>query len=108
MIEITTGERKEDAFPQPKQVPGCRVQARPVGVLRMRNEKGEDYKIIAVPIADPRFEGVDDLTDVHPHWLRQIENFFAVYKALEPEKLVTIAGWGGGHEAWDAIRACRS
>ncbi|MDP3767496.1 MAG: inorganic diphosphatase, partial [Dehalococcoidia bacterium] len=39
-------------------VPGCRVLARPVGVLKMRDEKGEDYKIIAVPVADPRFEGI--------------------------------------------------
>ncbi|MEX2159700.1 MAG: hypothetical protein WEB04_09895 [Dehalococcoidia bacterium] len=31
----------------------------------------------------------------------------AVYKTLEPEKLVTIAGWGGREEAWDAIAACR-
>lgn len=66
--------------------------ARPVSVLKMRDEKGEDYKIIAVPVADPRLEGVKDLTDVHPHWLREIENFFAVYKTLEPEKLVTITG----------------
>ncbi len=87
--------------------PGCRMRARPVGVLRMRDEKGEDYKIIAVPVADPRFEGVKDLTDLHPHWLKEIENFFTVYKTLEPEKRVTIAGWGGRQEAWDAIEACR-
>ena len=86
-------------------IPGCRMWARPVGVLNMRDEKGEDQKIIAVPVADPRFEGVRDLSDIHPHWLREIENFFDVYKALEPNKLVSIDGWGDREEAWALIRA---
>lgn len=89
-------------------VPGCVVRARPVGVLKMRDEKGEDYKVIAVPVADPRFDGVDDLTELHPHWLREIENFFDVYKTLEPNKTVTIDGWGDRAEAWAAINACRT
>jgi inorganic pyrophosphatase len=88
--------------------PGCRMGARPVGVLRMRDEKGEDQKIIAVPVADPRFEGVKDLSDIHPHWLREIENFFDVYKTLEPNKLVAIDGWGDREEAWAVIRACQN
>ncbi|MEX1255767.1 MAG: inorganic diphosphatase [Dehalococcoidia bacterium] len=89
-------------------VPGCVVRARPVGVLKMRDEKGEDYKVIAVPVADPRFDGVDDLSELHPHWLREIENFFDVYKTLEPNKTVTIDGWGNRDEAWAAINACRT
>lgn len=89
-------------------VPGCHVQARPVGVLKMRDEKGEDYKIIAVPVADPRFDGIDELSELHPHWLREIENFFDVYKTLEPEKAVDIDGWGDQHEAWAAIAASRT
>jgi inorganic pyrophosphatase len=88
-------------------VPGCVVRARPVGVLKMRDEKGEDFKIIAVPVADPRFDGVDELSELHPHWLREIENFFDVYKTLEPNKRVSIDGWGGRDEAWAAINACR-
>ncbi len=88
--------------------PGCVVRARPVGVLKMHDEKGEDFKIIAVPVADPRFEGVDALSAVHPHWLREIENFFDVYKTLEPDKAVVIDGWGERDEAWAAIDACRT
>jgi inorganic pyrophosphatase len=87
--------------------PGCRMQARPVGVLKMRDEKGEDHKIIAVPVADPRFEGVHDLGDVHPHWMKEIENFFTVYKTLEPEKVVSIVGWGDREESWRFIYECR-
>src|SRR3989304_1515810 len=86
-------------------IPGCRMWARPVGVLNMRDEKGEDQKIIAVPVADPRFEGVRDLSDIHPHWLREIENFFDVYKTLEPNKVVAIDGWGDRAEAWGVIQA---
>ncbi|MEX2157853.1 MAG: inorganic diphosphatase [Dehalococcoidia bacterium] len=87
--------------------PGCRLRARPVGVLKMRDEKGGDYKIVAVPVADPRFEGIDELSEVHPHWLREIENFFNVYKTLEPGKVVSIDGWGDRAEAWAAIEASR-
>lgn len=89
-------------------VPGCRMQVRPIGMLKMRDEKGEDHKIIAVPVADPRFEGVGDLSDVHPNWLREIENFFNVYKTLEPNKVVAIDGWAGREEAWGEIRKCRA
>jgi inorganic pyrophosphatase len=88
--------------------PGCRMTARPVGVLNMLDEKGEDHKIIAVPVADPRFDGVNDLADVRSHWLKEIENFFEMYKTLEPEKLVKIADWGGRDDAWAAIKDCQT
>lgn len=89
-------------------VPGCRMAVRPVGILRMRDEQGEDNKIIAVPTADPRFEGVTDIGNIHANWLREIENFFDVYKTLEPEKIVAIDGWAGRDEAWAEIEACRN
>jgi len=87
--------------------PGCRMEVRPVGVLKMRDEAGEDFKVIAVPVADPRFEGVDDLGDLREHWLREIENFFSTYKNLEPNKIVDISGWGDRNEAWRAIESAR-
>jgi inorganic pyrophosphatase len=88
--------------------PGCRLTVRPVGVLRMRDEAGEDFKVLAVPVADPRYVGYTDIEDVHPHWLREIENFFNVYKQLEPEKIVSIERWGNREEAWQAIRAAQT
>jgi len=72
--------------------PGCHLPARPVGMLRMRDEKGEDEKILAVPDGDPRFDGIHDLDDLAPHWLKEIENFFATYKELE-EKDTEVLGW---------------
>ncbi|HEX9016852.1 MAG TPA: inorganic diphosphatase, partial [Chloroflexota bacterium] len=57
--------------------PGCVIPARPVGVLRMRDEKGLDDKVLAVPVGDPRFAEVRDLADLQPHGLAEIENFFS-------------------------------
>src|SRR5262249_17926609 len=56
--------------------PGCRVRIRPIGVLRMQDEKETDEKILGVPVADPRFAEVADLGDLPQHWLAEVENFF--------------------------------
>lgn len=86
--------------------PGCHVAARPIGILRMIDEKGEDEKILAVPIGDPRFDEVHDLHDLLGHWLREIENFFATYKLLE-EKDTELKGWDGAEAARKVIaEAC--
>jgi inorganic pyrophosphatase len=87
--------------------PGCHVPARPIGVLRMHDEKGEDEKILAVPVGDPRFEEVDKLDDLPAHWLREIETFFATYKLLE-DKFTDLDGWEGKDMALRVIEeACR-
>jgi inorganic pyrophosphatase len=87
--------------------PGCHVQARPIGVLRMIDDKGEDEKILAVPVADPRFDDIHDLPNLHGHWLREIENFFDTYKLLE-EKCTELLGWSGADVARKVIdEACR-
>jgi inorganic pyrophosphatase len=72
--------------------PGCLMQARPLGFLEMTDEKGPDQKVLAVPLHDPRYDGYHTLADVHPHRLREIEHFFAIYKELE-NKSVTVDGW---------------
>jgi inorganic pyrophosphatase len=71
---------------------GCHLRARVVGVLIMNDEKGRDEKILSVPVRDPRFEHVLTLTDVSPLLLREIENFFNIYKQLEGKNTVTL-GW---------------
>ena len=87
--------------------PGCRLTGRAIGVLRMHDDKGEDDKILAVPVRDPRFDGVADLNDISPHWLLEIENFFATYKRLE-DKFTEITGWGHAAEAIEIIERCRA
>ena len=78
---------------------GCIIKARTIGVLIMEDEEGEDPKILSVPVRDPRFEGFHDITDVHPHKLREIQEFFEVYKRLEPHKWVKFKAWKNAQEA---------
>lgn len=86
--------------------PGCMLQARPIGVLEMTDENGLDYKILAVPSRDPRFAETRELKDLSKHWLLEIENFFASYKALE-EKETEVRGWHGVEKAWDVIDSAK-
>lgn len=72
--------------------PGCVIPARPIGVLHMHDEKGEDFKIIAVARTDPRYNQVARLEDLPEHVLREIHHFFAIYKQLE-FKETEILGW---------------
>jgi inorganic pyrophosphatase len=84
--------------------PGCLLRARPLGYLEMTDEKGPDQKVLAVPLNDPRYDGYRTLGDVHPHRLREIEHFFAIYKELE-EKEVTVDGWRDAPDAQALVRA---
>lgn len=72
--------------------PGCLIEARPVGVFKMRDEKGSDEKILCVPVADPMWNHLERLSDVPPHLLKEIEHFFRIYKELE-EKKIDVEGW---------------
>jgi inorganic pyrophosphatase len=87
--------------------PGCIVPVRPIGILDMRDEKGRDQKILAVPAGDPRFREVADLAHLAPHTLAEIRHFFEVYKTLE-EKATEIIGWSGAHDAEQTIRAAQA
>lgn len=69
--------------------PGILVKVRPVGVVNMIDDGESDAKIIAVPEKDPRFNHVQDLKDVNPHTIKEIEHFFLTYKQLQ-KKEVTI------------------
>jgi inorganic pyrophosphatase len=81
---------------------GCVVRARPIGVLDMADEKGHDYKILAVAHDDPRWEAMLALEDLSPHRLREIENFFGTYKTLE-RRPTDVRGWLGLDDAWRII-----
>ncbi|ACE93126.1 inorganic pyrophosphatase [Rhizobium phaseoli] len=82
-------------------VPGCVINVRPIGVLKMEDNSGKDEKIIAVPSPKLtlRYEKVKDYTDLPEITLKQIEHFFEHYKDLEPGKWVKIFGWGDSGEA---------
>jgi inorganic pyrophosphatase len=79
------------------------VEARAVGVMRMRDEKGVDDKIVAVSVRDPSFEGYTDKAQLPPHVLRQLRRFFEDYKTLE-HKQVMIEDLLGPEDAVRIIR----
>ena len=86
--------------------PGCLIPARPLGGLDMHDEKGSDFKVLAVPVGDPRYAHVRTLADVGDHWLREIETFFATYKQLEP-KQTEVLGWHDLEETLRTVTTCR-
>ena len=86
--------------------PGCLVDARPLGVLHMRDQGEDDYKIVAVEHSDPRLSTIHELGDLRPHLLKEIEAFFNTYKDLEGKE-TEIMGWQGRAEALSIIAACR-
>ena len=69
--------------------PGCRIRARPVGMFLMTDEKGEDEKILCVPLRDPMWSSVEDLDGLPSSLLDEIEHFFRVYKDLEGHAVST-------------------
>ena len=83
--------------------PGVWVEAMPVGLLWMQDEAGPDAKIICVPPTEPRWKGVEDLKDLPEQLLEEIKHFFDVYKALEPGKTSSTAGFENKKGAWREI-----
>src|SRR5207247_1518548 len=84
--------------------PGCVVPSRPIGTLLMRDEHGDDEKILGVPVGDPRFDEVRALGDLGKHWLREIETFFATYKELESNKSAEVKGYNEAAAPQDRAR----
>lgn len=76
---------------------GSVIRCRPIGVLKMTDEAGEDAKVLAVPVSKltPLYDNVKTHTDIPELTLNQIAHFFEHYKDLEPGKWVKIEGWEG-------------
>jgi inorganic pyrophosphatase len=72
--------------------PGCLIKVKPVGLFKMFDEKGQDDKVLCVPVSDPLWNHVATLKDVPPHLLKEFEHFFTVYKDLEQKK-AGVQGW---------------
>ena len=82
-------------------IPGAIISVRPVGVLVMEDDGGEDEKIIAVPShhLTKRYDRIENYTDLPDITIHQIQHFFEHYKDLEPGKWVKIVRWGDKAEA---------
>ncbi len=87
-------------------LPGTVIEARPVGIVYMKDEEGEDAKIVAVPRdkTDPTFSNIKDINDIPQAIRNKIIHFFEHYKELEPGKWVKISGWGSANEAKERIK----
>jgi inorganic pyrophosphatase len=82
-------------------IPGVVVTCRPIGILKMQDEAGEDGKVLAVP--------TDKILSIYTQWqkpedlnpmrLKTISHFFEHYKDLEPGKWVKVLGWEGPESA---------
>lgn len=86
-------------------IPGAVINCRPVGVLYMKDEAGDDEKIIAVPSekVSAMFNHINTFRDLPEIHRRQIAHFFEHYKDLEDGKWVEIVRWGNDAEAREMI-----
>jgi len=82
-------------------VPGCVIRCRPVGILNMSDEAGQDSKLLAVPHSklSVLYDHVKEASDLPPLLIQQIEHFFENYKDLEKGKWVKVDGWANAEAA---------
>ena len=82
---------------------GCLIEARVIGMFKMRDKGHDDFKLLGVPNTDPLFAEFHTLDDVPSHFLREVEHFFTTYKQLEG---VTVepGGWAGVEDATKEVR----
>ncbi|MBC6905764.1 inorganic diphosphatase [Saccharophagus sp. K07] len=80
---------------------GSVIKCRPIGVLKMSDESGQDAKLLAVPVSKttPLYNNVKSYKDLPEILIQQIAHFFEHYKDLEPGKWVKVEGWGDADEA---------
>ena len=80
-------------------LPGILVCVRPVAVMEMIDSGESDYKIIAVPTEDKRWEDVQDLADLNKHTILEIKHFFETYKELKGKPAPVVIGDIKGRDA---------
>ena len=85
--------------------PGILVNARPVAIMEMIDGGDSDFKVIAVPVDDKRWDDVKDLKDINKHNLKEYQHFFETYKALKGKKNeVVVNGYKGKKDALAAVK----
>lgn len=86
-------------------IPGSVIRCRPIGVLKMTDDGGEDAKVVAVPVdkVSPLYTNIESVRDLPQITLDQISHFFEHYKDLEQGKWVKIEGWEGPEAARQEI-----
>jgi inorganic pyrophosphatase len=80
--------------------PGILVRARPIAIMHMIDSGDADDKVIAVPLDDPRWKEVTDVSDINKHTLKEIEHFYSTYKNLQNKEVII-----NGFEGMDIAKA---
>ncbi len=83
---------------------GCLIEARIVGIFKMKDKGQNDFKLLAVPSKDPLFADIRKLQDVPRHFLREVEHFFSTYKHLEGVTIEPL-GWASLEEGAIEVRS---
>jgi len=86
--------------------PGCVIEAKPIALFRMADEKGIDDKVLCVPLSDPAWNTLETLHDLPQQLADEIMHFFSIYKDLE-DKETEVRGWFSREEAEQEIDAAR-
>jgi inorganic pyrophosphatase len=88
--------------------PGCVMQVRPIGLLKMLDQGVLDEKVLAVGNKNPRYTDVWNYSEIYPHVLKEITHFFSIYKDLEGKR-VEIKGWHDASQARaSVVKAARA
>ncbi|EKF85987.1 inorganic diphosphatase [Methanobacterium formicicum] len=82
--------------------PGCVIETRIIGVMKMIDGGESDDKILGVPVNDPKFKDVQDISDMPKPFLDEISHFFTEYKRLE-KKTTEVLGWENAEKAFEAL-----
>jgi inorganic pyrophosphatase len=87
-------------------VPGVMMTAKPIGMLETEDEKGQDAKLVAVPLekVNPEFGKYNDISELPAEITEKIKFFFENYKKNEPGKWVKVSGWKDKNAAIEEIK----
>ncbi len=82
--------------------PGCVIETRVIGLMKMIDGDESDDKVIGVPVNDPAFRDVNDIHDMPEAFLDEVAQFFTEYKRLQ-QKSTEVLGWENAKKAFEAI-----
>lgn len=83
---------------------GCLIEARVIGLFRMKDDGFDDFKVFAVPNTDPLFADYHELEHVPANFLKEVQHFFTTYKQLEGG-MIEVQGWASAKEAIAEVEA---
>jgi inorganic pyrophosphatase len=86
--------------------PGCVIPVKVIALFRMRDDKGQDDKVLCVPLSDPNWNHMETLEDLPQNLRDEISHFFSIYKIPEG-KVVHVDGWFSRDDAMKVIDVAR-